>query len=240
MPPIRDLHRLLTGMQPELDPTTYVFARQNGDAIPPGVAPLGTFREPEGLTLILPAAQAAAAGLRPEFVSRRIMLRVNSDLEAVGLLARVSTALASAGIPANTVSAVAHDHLFVPEAMADRALGVLRDLESRSRAAEPGVVYSVTVRIDPAVRDEWLGWMRRVHIPAVLATGCFLSCAIQRQEQPAESDGRIRYVFDYQSPSLESLRRYQERFAPALQREHSARYAGQFDASRAIRSLESP
>jgi hypothetical protein len=32
------------------------------------------------------------------------------------------------------------------------------------------IVYNVTVNIDGAVEQEWLKWMKEVHIPEVLAT----------------------------------------------------------------------
>jgi len=36
------------------------------------------------------------------------------------------------------------------------------------------IIYSVTVNIDDSVHDEWVTWMKEVHIPDVMATGYFL------------------------------------------------------------------
>ena len=47
------------------------------------------------------------------FRCRRIELRVHSALEAVGLTAAVSGALADAGLTANVVAGAHHDHLLV-------------------------------------------------------------------------------------------------------------------------------
>jgi hypothetical protein len=53
---------------------------------------------------------------------------VHSSLSAVGLTAALSTALAEAGISANIVAALRHDHLFVPWNRREDALRCLEAL----------------------------------------------------------------------------------------------------------------
>jgi hypothetical protein len=121
-----DLDRLIAGMQPELDSRLYVFVTlTQGERPPPGLTWLMSFREDEGLTLIVPEAGARLAGLAGAYPCRRITLRVQSDLAAVGFLARVTARLAEAGISVNPVSAFHHDHLFVPVERAEEAMEVL-------------------------------------------------------------------------------------------------------------------
>ena len=134
--PTRDLSRLLTGMAPQLDPTPWVFCRAPAGSLPDGLEPVATVREAEGLTAVLAAADAARLGWPAVFAARRIILTVHSDLEAVGFLARVSAVLAESGIPCNVAAGIAHDHLFVPEALAGTALARLESL-----AARPGRRY---------------------------------------------------------------------------------------------------
>ena len=62
-------------------------------------------REAEGLTLIRPDPAGNWA---------RISLGVHSSLDAVGLTAALSARLAEAGISANIVAGLHHDHIFVP------------------------------------------------------------------------------------------------------------------------------
>jgi hypothetical protein len=87
-----------------------------------------TFREEEGLTLIMPRHEAEAAGLAGAFPCRMITLNVHSSLQAVGFLATVAARLAAAGISANAVSALHHDHLFVPVERAEEAVRILKQL----------------------------------------------------------------------------------------------------------------
>lgn len=96
-------------------------------AIPAGV--IATFREKEGLSMVVEESVAIAAGLDILFRSAWITLRVNSALEAVGLTSAVSLAFTEAGIPCNVIAAARHDHLFVPVEMSDRAMGILHQLQ---------------------------------------------------------------------------------------------------------------
>ena len=125
-----NLRHLIRTMSPLLDTAEWIFATINVEdesaLVPYAIA---SFREAEGLTLVLP--QSAADGL--ENVSApmsRITLEVHSSLEAVGLTAAVAGALAEEGISANVIAAYYHDHIFVPKASADRALAVLTGLST--------------------------------------------------------------------------------------------------------------
>ncbi|MEW2288474.1 ACT domain-containing protein [Streptomyces sp. NPDC047841] len=122
-----DLRALLSGMRPELNPGRYVFTTAEG-GVPSGCSPVVTVAEQEGLTLVLPQADADAAGMAYDYVAGWITLRVHSALDAVGLTAAVSRALADAGLSCNVVAGFHHDHLFVPHDQAERAVEVLRRL----------------------------------------------------------------------------------------------------------------
>jgi hypothetical protein len=63
-----------------------------------------------------------------------ITLRVHSALEAVGLTAAVSAALAREGVSCNVVAGFYHDHLFVPHDSAAQAVRLLEDLAQRAHA----------------------------------------------------------------------------------------------------------
>ncbi|MEU8519959.1 ACT domain-containing protein [Streptomyces sp. NBC_01216] len=127
----RDLTRLLAGMSPELDPGRYVFTTVTGP-VPPDVTPLVTVREPEGLTLVVAQQDADRAALPYDYVAGWITLRVHSALDAVGLTAAVSRALADAGLSCNVVAGFHHDHLFVEHGRAQEALTALEALSRGS------------------------------------------------------------------------------------------------------------
>ncbi|MFA0026412.1 ACT domain-containing protein, partial [Vibrio sp. 10N.261.49.A5] len=66
--------------------------------------PISTFREKEGLTLVLEEDVATKAQLNFDAVFSLITLSVHSSLEAVGLTAAFATKLGSYGISANVVA----------------------------------------------------------------------------------------------------------------------------------------
>jgi len=85
-----------------------------------------TVREDEGLTVVVPRERADELGLQYEFVAAWITLRLHSELEAVGLTAAFSRALADAGIGCNVLAGLHRDHLLMPADRADEAIDVLR------------------------------------------------------------------------------------------------------------------
>lgn len=126
-----DLEKLLAAMEPTLDEREYAFASVPADAPAPAVADLfALIQEAEATTLIAPAAALAAVGLDAEAGWARISLTVHSALDAVGLTASFSGALAVVGISANVVAGRRHDHIFVPWTRRFDALAALRDLSA--------------------------------------------------------------------------------------------------------------
>ena len=129
-----DLPRLLMAMSPMLDDTEWVFAvvteSKLEECLPQAIA---SFREQEGVTLVLPTDSIGVSKGLFEHVSApmaRITLQVHSSLHAVGLTAAVANALAERGISTNVVAAYFHDHIFVPVSARFRALDCLNALAS--------------------------------------------------------------------------------------------------------------
>jgi len=122
------LTTLLRSMSTQLNAGEYVFCTLPGGVLPSDMEIVGSFREQEGLTVIIQRDHAEQAGLHFDYVAAWITLNVHSALEAVGLTAAFATALGQAGISCNVIAGYYHDHLFVGQADAERAMQVLRDL----------------------------------------------------------------------------------------------------------------
>lgn len=125
---VRDTAAMIAGMAPVLDPNLYCFVTTSDKprAAKAVALALATFREAEGMSLILPMAVARNMAFPSPIPMMRITLTVHSALDGVGLTAVVASVLAEAQIPCNMVAAYHHDHVFVPADLADRALAILQ------------------------------------------------------------------------------------------------------------------
>ncbi len=132
--PISDLSVLLSTLQPKLNEGVYVFMSVPAATDLTGVAAIATFREAEGVTVVV--EERAAAGLSFPILMRAawITLTVHSDLHAVGLTGAFAQALAEANISCNVIAAAYHDHIFVPVESAASALSRLQALQHTAAA----------------------------------------------------------------------------------------------------------
>ncbi|MCP4439403.1 MAG: DUF4286 family protein [Aureispira sp.] len=95
------------------------------------------------------------------------------------------------------------------------------------------ILYNVTVKIDTEVHEDWLHWMKTVHIPDVMATGFFKGHQIAKVLGQDEADG-FTYAIQYTCPDMKTLHQYTIHHAPALQQDHSNKYEGKFVAFRTL------
>jgi uncharacterized protein len=123
-----DLTQLLKKMQPQLQTGDYVFCTVKDLAKINIADVLMTFKEQEGITVILKKEIADCLSLSYSYIAAWITLTVHSSLEAVGLTAAFAKALTNANISCNVVAAFYHDHIFVAKADAAKAMQVLYSL----------------------------------------------------------------------------------------------------------------
>ena len=126
---IAGLDELLRSLDPRLNPGAYVFVSLTaGQSFEPSTA-VAFIREAEGVSVVMEAAAATAAGFAVTETYAGISLSVHSDLQAVGLTAALSRVLADAHISCNVIAGARHDHLFVPLNQAQAAMSALLALQ---------------------------------------------------------------------------------------------------------------
>jgi len=122
-----DLATMLSTLSPKLIDGDYVFCTfpdaAYGDHLE--LEPIASIHEREGLTLIVTQSRADQRGLTYASVFKGITLTVHSSLDAVGLTAAFSTKLTEHGISANVVAGFYHDHIFVQQEDAAKAMSAL-------------------------------------------------------------------------------------------------------------------
>jgi hypothetical protein len=94
-------------------------------------------------------------------------------------------------------------------------------------------LYNVTVNVEDDVHDEWVNWMKSKHIPDVMATGCFVANRMLKLLSEIENNGTT-YSLQYYFNRMEEYVRYQDKFARALQAEHTEKFKDKFVAFRTL------
>lgn len=120
-----NLEKLLKTMKPKYNLGQYVFCVvKNLDRIKLEDI-LMTFKEEEGITIIIRKEIADSLHLNYSFIASWITLTVHSSLEAVGLTAAFSKALSDNQISCNVVAAFYHDHIFVDIKDTEKSMHIL-------------------------------------------------------------------------------------------------------------------
>lgn len=94
------------------------------------------------------------------------------------------------------------------------------------------IIYNVTINIEQDVHDEWLKWMKDVHIPDVMKTNCFIEnkvCKVLVEEEQGTT-----YSIQYTAKDMETYEKYKREHAPRLQKDVNDRYANKFVAFRTL------
>ena len=108
----------------------------------------------------------------------------------------------------------------------------VRDYAEELNKKNMQVIYNVTVSVDTEVSEEWLNWMKDVHIPDVMDTGLFLESKISKVL--GHEEGGKTFAVQYLCENMETYDNYQEKFAPALQKDHTEKYGKQTVAFRTL------
>jgi hypothetical protein len=96
------------------------------------------------------------------------------------------------------------------------------------------IIYNVTCNVEKPLASEWLEWMKSVHIPEVMATGCFLENKILKLHNAESDDEGINYAIQYTCNNIETLERYRSEFGPDLQAKTFEKYGNKVLAYRSV------
>jgi len=126
----KKLAKLLHSLSPVLIDGEFVFCSfekaRYGDHS--DLEPIAAFAENEGLTLVITKSNADKHEIKYASVFRCITLNVHSSLDAVGLTAAFSGKLTEHGISANVIAGYFHDHVFVQNEHAEKAIAAISEL----------------------------------------------------------------------------------------------------------------
>ncbi|MCB9260870.1 MAG: DUF4286 family protein [Flavobacteriales bacterium] len=96
------------------------------------------------------------------------------------------------------------------------------------------ILYNVTCLVEDEIHDEWLEWMKQVHLPEVMATGKFISNKMYRIDPHEGGDSGTSYSVQYHLETRDHYVDYAQNFAPALKAKTLAKYGDRVMAFRTI------
>ena len=94
------------------------------------------------------------------------------------------------------------------------------------------VLYNITISVDASLADEWINYMHKEHIPAVLYTGHFRDFKLCRVE--GDEQGGLTFAVQYVAHSVDAFNTYQKECAPVLQKEFINRWGSKAIAFRTV------
>jgi hypothetical protein len=95
------------------------------------------------------------------------------------------------------------------------------------------IIYNITTIIDHSAHEEWLHWMKEVHIPDILNTGLFIDHKIMRILEDHNPDG-ITYAVQLMAESYSHYSQYLEEHAPRLQQYTKNKFDGRYASFRTL------
>ncbi len=95
------------------------------------------------------------------------------------------------------------------------------------------ILYNVTINIEKEAEQEWINWMKKVHIPDVMATGIFHESKFYRILHETD-DNTTNYSVQYFTDNLEKINLYQTLHSNRLQEEVKAKFRDKFVAFRSL------
>ncbi|MGK2862567.1 MAG: DUF4286 family protein [Chitinophagaceae bacterium] len=108
------------------------------------------------------------------------------------------------------------------------------DKESTSHSEEnKGIIYNVTTQVDSNIAMQWLDWIKAVHIPEIIATGCFTKANILQLLEVDETCGPT-YAIQYYADNKILYNTYIEKFAEVMAKKVSDKWGERFISFRSV------
>ncbi len=95
------------------------------------------------------------------------------------------------------------------------------------------IIYNVTIKVTKEIAAEWLEWLQQIHIPAIIATGCFTHATTLRLLEVDDTEGPT-YAVQYHAESKAQYNRYIAEFAAAQREAGLDKWGGGFIAFRSV------
>lgn len=84
------------------------------------------------------------------------------------------------------------------------------------------ILFNITVNLETSIHAEWLDWMRKDYLPALMETGNFKACKLCRLIDPPNEG--VTYSIQCFCDTLENYKAYKEAHGDRFYRIQAARF----------------
>lgn len=95
------------------------------------------------------------------------------------------------------------------------------------------ILYNITTNVTADIEEDFIFWMKSIHIPEVMETGIFLDHKFYKLLHDSE-DGSVNYSIQFFTDSMGKMMEYEKKHASALRIKTKERYQ---DKAVSFRSL---
>ena len=96
------------------------------------------------------------------------------------------------------------------------------------------IIYNVTINVEDDIHNDWVVWMKDVHIPEVLATKMFVDYSFSKLLSRQDDETGTTYVIQYLATTMEHYEKYIDEFASELRDKTVAKFGSRFIAFRTL------
>ncbi len=94
-------------------------------------------------------------------------------------------------------------------------------------------IYNVTTKVDWSISDAWVEWMLKEHMPALLATNCFVRSQLLKLHEQDDEEGPT-YVAQYFAEGKALYNRYLELYANDFSKASIEKWGDRFISFRTL------
>ena len=98
------------------------------------------------------------------------------------------------------------------------------------------IIYNVTTKVHNSISEEWLQWLKDVHIKEILGTGCFTDYKIVKLLEVDEEEGPT-FALQLFAESKAIYNQYAEKFASKMRQAAFDKWDDKFISIRSVMQI---
>jgi hypothetical protein len=98
------------------------------------------------------------------------------------------------------------------------------------------ILYNITMKVDPAIEEEWIKWQKEEHIPEIMSTGLFIEHKFLRLLDQDDTEGKT-FAVQYLAKNMNDYQEYIDKHASELREKALKRWGEGFISFRTLMEL---